>query len=178
VGALERLKPVIEEAARARELLLALAKERLDSEDEEKLAALERSVVSQLRDYGFLSFSVDAIGISRDDYLPTREGFDLGFVTSASDAIRIVWSYLLGLLEVAREYPTNHPGLPMFDEPRQQAADAVSFQALLRRAAEVNRARQQVLFATSELAELLEQFLAGFDYTQTAFEGMALERMP
>ena len=177
VGLLERLRPVIEEAARAREHLLALPKERLDTEDEEKLAALEQSVVSQLRDYGFLSFSVDTIGISQDNYLPTREGFDLGFVTSASDAIRIVWSYLLGLLEVAREHPTNHPGLLMFDEPRQQAADPVSFQALLRRAAGVNRARQQVLFATSEPAESLEQFLAGLDYTQTTFAGMALERV-
>lgn len=177
VGLLERLRPVIEEAARARDRLVALPKERLDTEDEEKLAALERSVVAQLRDYGFLSFSVDTIGISRDNYLPTREGFDLGFVTSASDAIRIVWSYLLGLLEVGRNRTTNHPGLLMFDEPRQQAADAVSFQALLRRAAEVNRTGQQVLFATSEPTESLGRFLAGLDYAQTTFDGMALERM-
>ena len=177
VGLLEKLRPVVEEASRARDRLLALPKERLDSDDEAKLAALEQCVVSQLRDYGFRSFSVDTIGISRDDYRPTREGFDLGFVTSASDAIRIVWSYLLGLLEVSREYPTNHPGLLMFDEPRQQAADPVSFQALLRRAADVNRFGQQVLFATSEPPDSLKQFLGGLNYAQTTFEGMALERL-
>jgi hypothetical protein len=177
VGLLERLKPVIEEAARARDRLLALPKERLDSDDEAKLAALEQRVVSQLEVYGFRSFSVDTIGISRDDYRPTREGFDLGFVTSASDAIRIVWSYLLGLLEVSREYPTNHPGLLMFDEPRQQAADPVSFQALLRRAADVDRFDQQVLFATSEPPDSLELFLEGLEYAQITFDGMALERM-
>lgn len=177
VGLLETLRPIINEAARARERLVALPRERLDNEDETKLAALEQSVVSQLRDYGFRSFSVDTIGISRDDYRPTREGFDLGFVTSASDAIRIVWSYLLGLLEVSREYPTNHPGLLVFDEPRQQAADPLSFQALLRRAADVNRFGQQVLFATSEPAESLREFLKGLDYAQTTFEGMALERL-
>lgn len=178
VGLLEKLRPIIEEATRVRARLLELPKERLDAEDEAKLAAFEPRIVSQLKDYGFRSFSVDTIAISRDNYLPTREGFDLGFVTSASDAIRIVWSYLLGLLEVSRDYATNHPGLLMFDEPRQQAADPVSFQALLCRAADVNRFGQQVLFATSEPEESLHEFLAGKDYTEITFEGFALEPLP
>jgi hypothetical protein len=176
-GLLERLRPLVDEASAARQRLAALPKERLDAEDEARLDALELSVVSQLAEYGFRSFPVDTIGISRDNYLPTREGFDLGFVTSASDAIRIVWSYLLGLLEVARVFKTNHPGLVLFDEPRQQAADPVSFQALLRRAADVDRYGQQVVFATSEPEESLAKLLAGLEYSQTNFDGMALERL-
>jgi hypothetical protein len=176
-GLLETLEPLVAEAARARARLLSLPRERLDAQDEARLNQLEGSVVSQLTEYGFRSFGVDTIGISRETYLPTREGFDLGFVTSASDAIRIVWSYLLGLLEVARIFPTNHPGLLMFDEPRQQAADPISFQALLRRAAAVSEYDQQIIFATSEPESSLSQFLVGLQYRQTNFDGMALERL-
>jgi hypothetical protein len=64
----------------------------------------------------------------------------------------------------------------MFDEPRQQAADPLSFQALLRRAVEASEGGAQILFATSEPEESLEVFLSGLDYRQTNFEGMALER--
>lgn len=177
IGLLETLRPIIDRAGQVRARLQSLPQARLDESDEAKLAALEQSVVTQLREYGFRSFSVDTIGISRDDYRPTREGFDLGFVTSASDAIRIVWSYLLGLLEVSQDLPTNHPGILMFDEPRQQAADPVSFQALLTRAAEATSPDRQILFATSEPQESLELLLAGIDYVQHSFEGMALARL-
>jgi hypothetical protein len=61
--------------------------------DERRLSDLQSSLVDQLAEYGFLSFPVETIGISRDTYHPTREGFDLGFVTSASDAIRLNWGY-------------------------------------------------------------------------------------
>jgi hypothetical protein len=175
-GLIADIRPLIDAAQHARERLLSLPTERLDESDEARLGALETSVVSQLGEYGFRSFDVDTIGISHDTYLPTREGFDLGFVTSASDAIRIVWSYLLGLLEVSKTFETNHPGLLMFDEPRQQAADPLSFQALLRRAAMDAADGAQILFATSEPEPSLAAFLDGLTYTQTTFEGMALER--
>jgi phage shock protein A len=176
-GLLAEIRPIVDAAGAARTRLLTLPKERLDETDEAKLGALEGSVVSQLTEYGFRSFDVGTIGISRDNYLPTREGFDLGFVTSASDAIRIVWAYLLGMLEVSQNFETNHPRLLMFDEPRQQAADPLSFQALLRRAAHDAVNGAQVLFATSEPEVSLEAFLEGLNYAQTTFEGMALERL-
>jgi hypothetical protein len=80
------------------------------------------------------------------------------------------------MLEVARSFQTNHPGLLMFDEPRQQAADPLSFQALLRRAAQ-DAQDAQILFATSEPELSLTGFLEGLSYAQTTFEGMALERV-
>jgi hypothetical protein len=177
-GLIEDVRPIVDAIAGARERLAALPGERLDSEDESKLAALERSLVSQLSEYGFRSFPVETIGISRDNYLPTREGFDLGFVTSASDAIRIVWSYLLGLAEVGHSYQTNHLGMLMFDEPRQQATDPVSFRALLRRAANVVSSEGQMVFATSEPEESLRRFLEGVRYEQMTFDGMVLEPAP
>jgi hypothetical protein len=65
----------------------------------------------------------------------------------------------------------------MFDEPRQQAADSVSFQALVRRAATDVLTGGRIVFATSEPAESLQAFLDGMRYELITFEDMALEHM-
>ncbi|EDM2310778.1 hypothetical protein CQE06_26100, partial [Salmonella enterica subsp. enterica serovar Typhimurium] len=81
---------------------------------------------------------------------PTREGYDIGFDTSASDGIRIIWGYLISLFTVGQRFATNHPRVIIFDEPRQQEANKVSFAELLRDAAESTKISGQIIFATSE----------------------------
>ncbi|WP_328466303.1 hypothetical protein OHA21_45900 [Actinoplanes sp. NBC_00393] len=142
-----------------RELSL-LPRDRLTETDQAKLEALRRSFVKQLQEYDFGSFSDDRLRLSVDDYLPRRDDFDLQADISASDSIRVIWAYLIGLLEVSSSFETNHPGLLVFDEPRQQSAKDVSFAALLRRASRHARGGQ-VLLATSEKSEPLAEMLAG-----------------
>lgn len=115
----------------------ALPQSVLSTKDVEKLNSLKSGMVNRLNNYNFTSFAASLISISEDTYLPTREGYDIGFDTSASDGIRIIWGYLLSLFSVGRAYSTNHPGLVIFDEPRQQEANKVSFAELLRDAAEL-----------------------------------------
>jgi hypothetical protein len=172
---LDEAKILIQEIGLVRVRLADLPTSGLSASDEDKLQSLEGSVKEQLREYGFLSFDVDEIEISRESYVPTREGFDLGFVNSASDSIRMIWSYLLGLIEVARDHDTNHPGLLIFDEPRQQSADRKSFQAVLHRASRSEVFGQQVIFATSEPSASLHEMLSSVTYEETSWEGMVLE---
>jgi hypothetical protein len=134
----------------------------LTSSDNRKISILEHSFKSQLRQYRFSSFPVDEIGISRESYRPSHNGYDLGF-TSASDTIRAIWAYLLGLLELSRQVSTNHLGLLFFDEPKQQSAAKVSFGALLARASSAIQYGQQVVFATSEEEASLSELLKGFE---------------
>jgi hypothetical protein len=112
--------------------------------------------------------------ISRDDYLPRREEFDLQADISASDSIRVVWAYLLGLLEVDAQAETNHPGLLVFDEPRQQSTKEVSFEALLHRAGRDARGRQ-VIFATSEDLDSLKAMLEDVPHALHAIDGYVLK---
>src|SRR5258706_2027208 len=121
----------------------------LSPADEAKLRLLQDSFVDQLGEYNFTSFLIDRIAISHETYRPSRDGYDIG-LTSASDTIRIIWAYLLGMLEVSRSAQTNHLGLLIFDEPRQQGAQAMSFDALLKRAAEAVSVGQHGMFTTSE----------------------------
>lgn len=146
-----------------------LPKNILSITDTRKLEKLGVHVVSLLSDFGFSSFKPELIEISEETYLPTREGFDLGFDTSASDGIRIIWSYLIGLFKLASEYQTNHPGLLIFDEPRQQEAKKVSFTALLKAASIASAGKGQIILATSEDEGALISALEGNPYTLHSF---------
>lgn len=130
--------------------------------------------VKQLHEYDFGSFSDERLTISRDDYLPRREEFDLQADISASDSIRVVWAYLLGLLEIDAQIDTNHQGLLVLDEPRQQSTKEVSFEALLRRAGS-DATGHQVIFATSEDLASLQAMLEDVPHTLQAVDGYVLK---
>ena len=133
--------------------------------DRIKLKQLKTLLIENEVEYGFSSFSPNELNISHDTYLPAIENYDLGFDTSASDSIRIIWGYLISMMELSREFDTNHPGLLIFDEPRQQDADHVSFSSLLRRAAMTKKNNQQIILATSEKTDSLKVATQGLDFT-------------
>lgn len=175
LGALGRLEDIVGRAKDVRSRLRALPSDALSSGDRMKLQLLEESFVEQLREYDFGSFSDEELHISEVDYLPRRADFDLQADISASDSIRVVWAYLLGLLEVANQTETNHPGLLILDEPKQQSTKDVSFAALLRRAAQEPLDRQ-IIFATSEPLEDLGEMLEEAPHTLLAIDGYLLKR--
>lgn len=173
------LEPLAGEWAGLKGQLSEIPTVRLSEDDSQKLRRLEQSLIAQLEEYGFSSFDrADEVEISDLNYRPAREGYDLGFDLSASDWIRLIWAYLLGLLELDREEETNHPGLLVFDEPRQQDAAEYSLASLIARAGQASDAGQQILFATSEELGPLELMLEAAPGAQLiAFEGKILQPM-
>lgn len=161
-GLRAELTATSEQWAQQKAQLDAIGNEDLSGEDRVRLAALQASVRQQLGAYGFGSLPPGEIDIDLTSYRPTHEGFDLGFDLSASDMIRVIWAYLFGLLNVSRVHPgSNHLGLLIFDEPRQQETARASYQELLKFAADAGAAGSQVIFATSEPESSLEQLLGG-----------------
>jgi hypothetical protein len=156
---------------------MALPEERLSANDFEKLRALEASIRAQLALYGFKTFAPDALSVSPDTYRPEKEGFEIGFELSASDSIRLKWAYQLGLLEVSRHVDTNHPGLVVFDEPRQQEASEVSVANLLAEAARIAGTGAQIVIATSEQLATVRTFLTALPNNLIVFEGPMIHRV-
>ena len=154
--------------------LKKLVKLGLSDRDDVKMQLLQKSFLKQLTIYGFSSFLTDRITINRDSYRPNQDGHDIG-LTSASDTIRIIWAHLLGLLEVDQQKQTNHLGLLILDEPRQQGADKVSFDTLLIRAAQSKKFGQQVIFATSEDRAPLEEVIGSLECEYRYFNEKILE---
>ena len=186
--------------------LSALPKADVTGADIKKISSWARLIREQLSAYEFKSLRVDQVIVSADTYRPECEGFDLqtslgeqgaknaptqtrlgeqGGKTSslqtsvsASDIIRTIWSYLHGMLELARSEDTNHPGCIIFDEPRQQSTRDLSFMALLARASTSNKTRQQVIFFTSENLERLKAQLAPIQHSLHIFDGRVLQPKP
>ncbi|WP_338752287.1 hypothetical protein [Janibacter alittae] len=171
-----QLEGLAVESAAVKAALRDLPKDELSGKDRKKLRALHHSFVDQLRAYDFGSFSNDMVQIGYDDYLPRREDFDLQADISASDSVRVIWAYLLGLLEVGEQFDTNHPGFVVFDEPKQQSAKDVSFAALLKRASGGGPNRQ-VIFATSEPLESLKAMLEDVQHTLHVVDGYLLQKL-
>jgi len=157
--------------------LKALPPDDLSDNDRAKLGQLERLVQEQAADYGLSSVTPKSLGISRDVYRPVHEGFDLEFDLSASDMIRTIWAYLLGMLELSRTFPTNHAKLLVLDEPRQQDTARVSFGAFLKRASRAAKYGEQVIFATSEELDTLGPLLEGVPHTMHLVKGKILKAL-
>jgi hypothetical protein len=143
--------------------------------DNSKLERMTQYFVSQLKEFGFNSFPAAELQISRDTYRPARGNFDMGYV-SASDNIRVIWAYLNSILELSRDFETNHLGLLILDEPKQQSASDLSFSSLLRRVSTSQASGDQVIFATSEKLPTIKEMLKNIPHTLLNFDGWLLRR--
>ena len=147
----------------------------LSGEDQRRVNNLQELVISQLNEYDFSTFRAAEIEISPYSYRPVREKFEIGFELSASDAIRLKWAYQLALLEVTRGLTgAHHPGLLVFDEPRQQETDPVSFHSLIRRASQVAD-DVQIIFTTSEPKPTLFAAIEGLSLNLIDIDGYLLQ---
>lgn len=160
----ENLRGIGERWAKQKDLLSKIEGSELSESDIEKLSQVQTSLQEQLREYGFESLDPQEVEIEQSTYRPVHEGFDLGFDLSASDMIRVIWAYLFSMLRVGQQEGGNHLGLLVFDEPRQQETAHSSYVALLAQASSAGVEGAQVLFATSEPLESLEDMLGGQSY--------------
>ncbi len=160
------------------EALTALPKGDLSERDRQKLQRLREIFVTQVQQFGFSSVEPTSLRISEENYKPEHDGFDLEFDISASDMIRTIWAYLHGLLELSRELPTNHLGLLILDEPKQQETARVSFGELFRRASKAGANNQQIIIATSEDESTLAPLLTDVPHQYINFSGRILSPLP
>ena len=102
-----------------------------EENDKNKIKKLKSNFINNLRNYEYTSFSdISEIDISKDNYLPVIDNFDMKFDSSASDNIRAIWAYTMALLQTSKEYVGNHPGILIFDEPGQHSIGAQDAKAL------------------------------------------------
>ncbi|MDR7088593.1 hypothetical protein [Cellvibrio fibrivorans] len=135
------------------------------------IAQLERLIRENLLAFKFKESAIDSVSISHQTLRPEQEGYDIVAETSASDYIRIIWSFTLGLLQLAggdrqgddeslKKFigiQCKHSGFVVFDEPRQHEASKLSFTNLIKKASESISYGGQVIFATSlDNQELIE----------------------
>jgi hypothetical protein len=148
-------------------------------DDRRLLETFNFSFTRQLEQYGLMSLPPSQVSIDRESLIPIDDGielrFDIALGMSASDTIRTKWAYYVSLMETATNSPTgHHPGLLIFDEPRQQETAKVSLAALIRRLGIVGGNGNQILYATSEDPRELDSFLEGIPHSRLRAPGRHL----
>ncbi len=136
---------------------------------------LEGLIKANLTSFWFNPTSISSVSISPQTLRPEQEGYDIVAETSASDYIRIIWSYTLALLELGGiENEIKHGGFVVFDEPRQHEASKISFSSLIKKASETKSFNGQVIFATSLDKEELEKACENLDVNVNYYDDYIL----
>ncbi|HYC81825.1 MAG TPA: hypothetical protein VEB65_08565, partial [Solirubrobacterales bacterium] len=143
--------------------------------DQRRIGAFADLIRELLAEFNFSGVPPADVEIAPDNYLPMIDGSQLRpEPLSASDRVRMVWAYVVGLLEFSREWDTPHPGVVILDEPGQQEVNDASLGALLLRVAGSAEYKQQVIVATSKPVSTLDEMLGDAPADLLEIEGYAL----
>jgi len=135
----------------------------LTDSDSEKIQLLKTRFIENLSRYNYSSLSsFEGIDISEESLLPTIDGFDLKFDSSASDGIRVIWAFTIALLQVSIEKDGNHPGVVIFDEPAQQSIVPEDMKNFVDSAREL-AARSQIIMALTLNSKELNDIIGSLD---------------
>lgn len=100
--------------------------------------------------------SFEGIDISiNSSLLPTIDGFDMKFDSSASDGIRVIWAFTMALLQVSIDKDGNHPGVIIFDEPAQQSIIPEDMKSFVETVVEIKKPFQIITAITLNSQELV-----------------------
>ncbi len=148
----DKLNVALSDWKSADSALAAIPHSGFSTNDWKKLKALKNSFIENLDEFGYSSNSLSDFQISQTSYKPTLNDIDINSEASASDNIRVIWSYLYSVLtlDITSSLPTNHLGLLIMDEPRQQEAKNESFSTFISKAAKVKEMQKQIIIGTSE----------------------------
>lgn len=139
-----------------KEKLEGLPQNDFSEKDIEKINKFGEQFLELLKLYGYSSIAkIYEIQITKNNYQPFLDGFDLTLESSASDNIRIIWAYSVALLYMTHWYKTNHFGFLIFDEPEQQRMKDTSSEQLYKTLSSVKISNMQSIIATSEDEKLL-----------------------
>ena len=156
-----------------------LPKKNISETDIEKLSLLKKKFIENLQRYNYSSVSsFDGIDISiESSLLPTIDGFDMKFDSSASDGIRMIWAFTMALLQVSLDREGNHPGVIIFDEPAQQSIIPDDMKSFIESVVEISKQYQIITAITLNSKELIE-IINGLDssaYKKIVIQGKAFK---
>lgn len=136
-----------------------LPKKEVSDLDAEVIKTFKNNFVNNLRKYKYKSApDIDAVEIPVETCLPLIDGFDMKFDSSASDNIRIIWSFTIALLQTSLAKRGNHPGIIIFDEPAQHSIVTSDMESLIQSVLDIEGAAQVIVGITLNNEEL-KQFI-------------------
>lgn len=120
----------------------------LSNSDKNKVDFLEKTFKDLAQSFGYRSANINEVKIEPSTLLPYLMGIelrenidtpterkrntaDIKSDSSASDFVRLIWSYLISIYKTSDLYHGNHPRFIIFDEPAQHSMGVKSMNKLL-----------------------------------------------
>jgi hypothetical protein len=182
IGALEDLvtRFIANQSARKR-----LPHSAYSAEDEARIRVFEMNFKANAGSFGYKSAPIGDIEISRENLVPGLSQLELREIikdprksdikndSSASDFVRLIWSYLLALYQTSSNpsLAGNHPGILILDEPGQHAMRVESQHALLQLLAGEKRLQCIAAASFDELETVFREATDGISYVLIEWDG-------
>lgn len=176
----EDLREALKDWNKADKSLKALSKMSLSKNDFIKLNVLKESFGYYLEKFGYTSNAISDFSISLETYKPMLNGVDINSEASASDNIRVIWAFLYAVLMLDNDCKvtsSNHLGLLILDEPRQQEAKNESFNEFIATASKVGSIGKQIIVGTSEDYGNLQAAVKGLDIDLKHFDSYLIRKL-
>lgn len=156
---LEEIRKLSDRWKKYKEEYDKLPKKEVSDIDAEVIKTFKNNFVNNLRKYKYKSApDIDAVDIPVETCLPLIDGFDMKFDSSASDNIRIIWSFTLALLQTSLAKGGNHQGIIIFDEPAQHSIVTSDMESLIQSVLDI-KGQAQVIIGITLNNEELKQFI-------------------
>lgn len=160
-----------------------MPKEVYSAADIERINHFQLNFRANAGSFGYESAPIREVEIGKDTLVPCLAQMELREIrtdiksdSSASDFVRLIWSYLLALHQTSATLtsPGHHPGLLMFDEPGQHSMAVDSQHALLKQLASETNLQSIVAASFDEAEEVFRQATQGIKYTLIEWDGKLL----
>lgn len=167
----------------------ALPKVAYSDADVSRISLFEKNFRSNASSFGYESAEIADIRISLDTLTPILSELELREIlrpkvqtsltadSSASDFVRLIWSYLLALYQTSatRGFEGQHPGLLLMDEPGQHSMRSASQRALLQLLI-AQRGLQAIVAASfDENESVFKEATTGLEFQLIQWEGKVIQ---
>ena len=185
---LARLKEVSVRLAKNQEARRNLPKDTYTQSDLARISLFQKMFRANAGSFGYESATISEIEISADNLTPILSQIELREIikkvpnadikadSSASDFVRLIWSYLLALYQTSAQPSTkgNHPGVLLFDEPGQHSMRSGSQHALLQLLSGETSLQSIIAASFDENESVFKEATDGLQYKLIEWDGKLL----
>jgi hypothetical protein len=167
----------------------ALPKEAYSDVDKSRISLFEKNFRGNASSFGYESAEIADIRISLDTLTPILSELELREIlrpkvhtsltadSSASDFVRLIWSYLLALYQTSatRGFEGQHPGILLMDEPGQHSMRSASQRALLQLLIAQHGLQAIVAASFDENESVFKEATTGLEFQLIQWEGKVIQ---
>ncbi|CAG2129844.1 hypothetical protein LMG19282_00241 [Cupriavidus campinensis] len=164
-----------------------LPKDAYTEDDNIRIDVFEKHFRANAGSFGYESAPIQDVEISDDTLVPSLAQMELREIrtdiksdSSASDFVRLIWSYLLALHQtsVTKNFEGNHPSVLMLDEPGQHSMAVDSQHALLKQLAGEPKLQSIIAASFDENEDVFKQATQGVTFKLIEWSGKLLQPLP